>query len=77
MIRIKEAGRLLTHLQEEVNTLDIEDYRKGAKKTYFKINVSKGEDKRAALFVDQLARFVKCINQVSNIVKKSQNIEQP
>ena len=67
---IKEADRLLTHLQEEVATLDIEHYRKGAKKTYFKINVNKGEDKRAALFVEQLVRFIKCITQVSTIVKK-------
>lgn len=67
---IKEAGRLLEHLQEEVNTLDIEHYRKEAKKTYFKINVTRGEDKRVELFRKQLVLFIKCINQVSNIVKK-------
>jgi IS5 family transposase len=67
---IKEAGRLLEHLREEVNTLDIQQYRKEAKKTYFKINVSKGEDKRVELFRKQLVIFIKSINQVSNIVKK-------
>jgi IS5 family transposase len=71
---IKEADRLLTHLQEEVNTVDVEQYLKAAKKTYFKINMTKAEDKRAELFRKQLLRFTKCINQVSNIVKKSQNI---
>jgi IS5 family transposase len=71
---IKEADRLLTHLKEEVNTLEVDQYKKAAKKTYFKINVTKGAEKRVELFREQLVRFIKCINQVSNIVKKSQNI---
>jgi len=66
---IKEANRLLEHLSKEVNTLDYRNYMKQAKKTYFKINVIKG-DKRKDLFQKQLELFVKCINQVSNIVKK-------
>jgi len=68
---IKESHRLLEHLKEEVNTLSYTNYKTGAKKTYFKINVTKQEDKKAVLFNKQLITFTKCINQVSNIVKKN------
>lgn len=68
---IKESHRLLEHLKEEVNTLSYINYKTGAKKTYFKINVTKQEDKKAVLFNKQLITFTKCINQVSNIVKKN------
>jgi IS5 family transposase len=68
---IKEADRLLTRLRGEVNTLDVKQYKKAAKKTYFKINVTKDADKRTELFREQLVRFIKCINQVSNIVKEN------
>jgi len=47
---IKEANRLLGHLREEINTLSYREYTVQAKKTYFKINVIKGKDKRTELF---------------------------
>lgn len=68
---IKEANRLLGHLREEINTLSYRDYTTQAKKTYFKINVTKGKDKRTDLFRKQLVLFVKTINQVSNVIKKN------
>jgi IS5 family transposase len=67
---IKTSQRLLERLQEDIQGMSIEEYRKGAKKTYFKINVSKDADERTALFMEQLQRFGASINQVSNIVKK-------
>jgi len=66
---IKEANRLLDNLSKGVNNLNYIDYTKQAKKTYFKINVVKG-NKRKPLFHNQLALFIKTINQVSNVVKK-------
>jgi|SRR6056297_1188990 IS5 family transposase len=66
---IKEAYRLLTHLSKEVEGLNYMDYTTQAKKNHFKINVTKG-DKRKALFHNQLILYVKTINQVSNIIKK-------
>lgn len=72
---IKESHRLLCKLDEEVTCIGYRDYLKSAKKTYFKINVTKGRgsvDKRAALFGKQLITFTKCINQVSNAIKKKQ-----
>jgi len=67
---IKDSHRLLESLKEEITTLDYRDYLKTAKQTYFKINVTKGEDKRAVLFAKQLVTFTKCINQTSNAIKK-------
>src|SRR5699024_3800479 len=70
---VKESHRLLSKLSEEVQCIGYRDYLKGAKKTYFKINVTKGRgsiNKRAVLFQKQLFTFTKCINQVSNAVKK-------
>ena len=67
---IKESHRLLKQLHEEVNKLSYRDYTTAAKKTFFKINVTKGVDKRTALFEKQLITFTKCINQLSNVVKK-------
>ena len=67
---IKESHRLLTHLAEEVNALDYRNYTKSAKKTFYKINNTKSGDKRIDLFAKQLITFTKCINQVSNIIKK-------
>jgi len=66
---IKEAYRLLGHLRDEVNGLNYLDYTKQGKKTYFKINNTKG-DKRKDLFYNQLVLFIKTINQVSNVIKK-------
>lgn len=68
---IKEANRLLGHLREEITTLNYRDYTTQAKKTYFKINVTKGKDKKTDLFQKQLILFVKTINQVSNVIKKN------
>jgi len=67
---IKESHRLLNHLKKEINSLDFGNYRREGKKTYFKINVTKSADEKSYLFRKQLELFVKCINQVSNIVKK-------
>jgi len=66
---IKEAYRLLGHLREEVNGLSYLDYSRQGKKTYFKINNTKG-DVRKDLFYKQLGLFIKTINQVSNVIKK-------
>jgi IS5 family transposase len=67
---IKESHRLLSHLKEEINAVSCRDYMKGAKKTFYKINNTKSADKRAELFRKQLVTFMKCINQVSNAIKK-------
>ncbi len=66
---IKESNRLLGQLKEQVNGFNYIDYTKQAKKTYYKINNTKG-GKRKELFVKQLVLFTKTINQVSNIIKK-------
>lgn len=67
---IKESHRLLTRLHAEIDGVDYRNYKKGAKSTFFKINNTKGKDKRVNLFKKQLATFTKSINQVSNAVKK-------
>jgi IS5 family transposase len=66
---IKEAYRLLGHLKQEVDGLNYLDYGREGKRTYFKINNTKG-DKRKDLFYKQLGLFIKTINQVSNVIKK-------
>jgi len=71
---IKESQRLLEHLKNEAGSLEYRDYLRGAKKTFFKINVTKGDDKRKDLFVKQLVTFTKCINQVANIIKKKSQL---
>jgi IS5 family transposase len=68
---IKESHRLLAHLAGEVSDLTYQDYLKGAKKTYFKINNTKSGDKRVDLFCKQLILFTKVINNVSNAIKKN------
>jgi IS5 family transposase len=67
---IKENHRLMIKLNEEICDLDYRDYTKSAKRTFYKINNTKSGDKRVDLFKKQLITFTKCINQVSNIVKK-------
>jgi len=67
---IRESHRLFMHLQKEMADLNYRDYTKTAKKTYFKINNTKTGDKRIDLFKQQLITFTKCINQVSNVIKK-------
>lgn len=69
---IKEAYRLLEHLREEASGLSYLDYSKEGKKTYFKINNTKG-DGRKDLFYKQLGLFIKTINQVSNVIKKNRS----
>jgi len=70
---IKESERLLKRLQKEVEGISFEEYCKKAKKTYFKINVSKNEEECVKLFKKQLIMFTNSINQVSNIIKKKQS----
>ena len=67
---IKESHRLLAHLAKEAEELKYQDYMKGAKKTYFKINNTKAGDKRVELFHKQLILFTKVINNISNAIKK-------
>jgi IS5 family transposase len=68
---IKESHRLLTGLKEELSSFEFENYKTKAKKTYFRINVSRNGDERTKLFQKQLKLFTGCINQVSNTVKKN------
>lgn len=67
---IKESHRLLTQLAEQIEDLSVRDYTNGAKKIFYKINVTKSVVKRVGLFQKQLITFTKCINQVSNAIKK-------
>jgi len=67
---IRKSNDHLTKLCKEVNGLSHRDYTKGAKKTYFKVNNTGSKDKKLALFIKQLQLFTKCINQVSNVIKK-------
>jgi len=72
---IKESERLLCHLKEEMDGFSYDEYKKKAKKTYFKINIGKKEENRVKLFQKQLKMFTECINQVTNIVKKKPEYE--
>ena len=67
---VKTSTRLLEQLKEEIDTLDFIDYTKSAKKTFYEINVTRGEAKRLPLFQKQLILFTKTINQTSNAIKK-------
>lgn len=67
---VKTSTRLLEQLKEEIDTLDFIDYTKSAKKTFYEINVTRGEAKRIPLFQKQLILFTKVINQTSNAIKK-------
>ncbi len=67
---VKTSTRLLAQLKEEADTFDFIDYTKSAKKTFYKINVTRGETKRLPLFHKQLILFTKVINQTSNAIKK-------
>lgn len=73
---IKESHRLLTHLRDEVGGFTYLNYVHGAKKTYYKINVTKTQDKdkRTDLFLKQLNTFTKSINQISNVIKKKAHL---
>jgi IS5 family transposase len=67
---VKTSTRLLAQLKQEIETLDFIDYTKSAKKTFYEINVTRGEAKRLPLFHKQLILFTKAINQTSNAIKK-------
>ena len=67
---IKTSTNLLKQLKEEIETLEFVDYRKSAKKTYYKINVTRKNQDRYGLFCKQLVVFTKVINQTSNAIKK-------
>jgi IS5 family transposase len=67
---IKEAHRLLEALKEEAARLTVRDYRKGAKKNQFKINVTKNAGKRVVLFQKQVKQLVLSMNQVTRVIKK-------
>jgi len=67
---IKTSTRLLMQLKEEIDNLNFIDYTKSAKRTYFKINVTKKEEDRVSLFYKQLILFTKVLNQTSNAIKK-------
>jgi IS5 family transposase len=67
---IRKSNGHLEKLCEQASGLTFRDYTKVAKKTYFKINNTVPKDKKAQLFVKQLQIFTKCINQVSNVIKK-------
>ena len=66
---IKESHRLLSKLADEIEGPAMRDYRKSAKKNYYKINVTKSKDKRVELFKKQLILFTKCINQVDQVIR--------
>ena len=66
---IKESQRLLSRLSEEIQGLQIRDYRKSAKANFYKINIIKSKDQRIKLFQKQLVTFSKSINQVDQVLR--------
>lgn len=70
---IRVSHRLLEALKEEVTDLKFQDYRKGAKKTHFTLNITKSSAQRYYLFCKQLIVFTKTINQTTNALKKKAN----
>jgi IS5 family transposase len=67
---LKTSQKLLEQLKEEVITLEIPEYRKEAKKTYFAINVTKNTDERLQLFQKQLKTLLFAMEEVTKVVKK-------
>ena len=70
---IKTSHSLLEKLSKELLDFNYINYIKSAKKTYYKINNTKGkgkEEKIKQLFKKQLITFTKTINNLSNAVKK-------
>ena len=70
---IKTSHNLLEKLSEELPGFNYRDYLKSAKRTYYKINNTKGrgkEERQRQLFKNQLITFTKTINNLSNAVKK-------
>lgn len=73
---IKTSYDLLDKLSEELPDFKYNNYIKTAKKTYYKINNTKGRgkiEKTEQLFKKQLVTFTKTINNLSNAVKKKSN----
>lgn len=66
---IRKSCEFLEQLQEQTNDLKFRDYRKSAKRNYYKINNIKSKDKREKLFQKQLTTFTKCINQVDQVIR--------
>src|SRR5665811_1687592 len=64
---VKTSTRLLAQLKEEIDTFDFIDYTKSAKKTFYEINITRGEAKRIPLFQKQLILFTKVINQIYDV----------
>lgn len=71
---IKKSTDHLTKLSQEIEGMTYRDYTKGAKRTYFKLNNATTKEKKIKLFTNQLQTFTKCINQVSNVVKKKAHL---
>lgn len=67
---IKTSTALLGQLKEEMTDFNFINYCKSAKQTYYKINLTKKEEKNYDLFSKQLILFTKVINQTSNAIKK-------
>lgn len=67
---IRVSCDILEKLKTQITDFNYTDYRKGAKKIYYKINVTKTGDKRVDLFHKQLITFTKTINEVSEVIKK-------
>ena len=73
---IKTSHNLLEKLSAELPDFNYRNYIKSAKKTYFKINNTKGKGKQERmeqLFKKQLITFTKTINNLSNAIKKKSN----
>ncbi len=70
---IRTSNDHLNKLSKEIGGFSYRDYTKGAKNIFFKINNTASKDKKIKLFVKQLQTFTKCINQVSNVIKKKDN----
>ena len=71
---IKESHKHLKDLSDQINSFSYRDYTRGAKKTFFKINMAKDKKKKKDLFDRQLITFTKTINQVSNVIKKKETL---
>ena len=59
---MKTTTRLLSQLKQEINNLNFIDYTQSAKQAYYKINVTKKEEKRFDLYCKQFILFIKMTN---------------
>lgn len=67
---IKESQRLLSKLQAVEKDLEVRDYTGQAKRHYFKINVTKSDEKRKPIFEKQLRILKRSIKQTGRVLKK-------